>query len=89
MYKYILIIICRYDPVKQTFGIMKNPYGDATTNLVELIAFLVSPATLSIRQGNKIDTFEANSSGLVSYININISNKKINRSLKILIIIFD
>lgn len=56
-----------YDTSKQTGGPMTVPRGDPPSDRVELLAFLTGPGTLSINQGSKVETMQANGPGMVSF----------------------
>ncbi|MFF0310316.1 endo-1,3-alpha-glucanase family glycosylhydrolase [Streptosporangium sp. NPDC004379] len=56
-----------FDKTKQTIGPIAIPYGDAATDDVELLAFVRSPGTLVVRQGEDVKTKEVSSAGMVSF----------------------
>ncbi|MBT2224958.1 endo-1,3-alpha-glucanase family glycosylhydrolase [Nonomuraea sp. NEAU-A123] len=56
-----------FDATKQTIGPISIPYGDAATNNVELLAFVKSAGTLSIKQGTDVKTKEVTAPGMVSF----------------------
>ncbi|MCG5216401.1 endo-1,3-alpha-glucanase family glycosylhydrolase [Streptosporangium soli] len=56
-----------FDATKQTIGPIAIPYGDKATNDVELLAFVKEPGTLTIKQGDDVQTKEVTAAGMVSF----------------------